>query len=87
MNLKLKRCEKDRILTMVVKLPNKKKIEEFIEKGGKTKADNTIKDVLKFNVCLPRKIADMIDKNREERIDKVSRHHWIIEAIMEKLGI
>lgn len=72
---------------MVVKLQTKKKINEIIEKGGRTKSENSMKDILKFNIHLPYRLAELVDKNRDERLYKISRHQWILEAIKEKLGI
>lgn len=63
---------------------SKKDMEKVIEKGGAGKKEDKEKPV-RFVLTISRKLSDMIDEKISQRMDKVTRHRFVIEAIMKKL--
>lgn len=63
----------------------KKEIHSFIEKGGDVASDK--KKNVEFTV-LSIRVPNIILKELDEELEKkpwVSRNHWIVEALAEKL--
>lgn len=60
-----------------------KDIENVIYRGGKISEEDKKPDrsVHVFNLRIPAKLLDKIDKAREDRDIAISRHQWILEAI------
>jgi len=63
---------------------DEKRIRSLIEQGGDVKKSPEAVSFLQ--VRLPRKLVARIDGDRNERIVPLTRHAWIVEAILEKLG-
>jgi hypothetical protein len=63
-----------------------KTLEEYLRKGGSTAKTQTapVKDV-RFSLTIPAAICEELDTLRDSRRLKVSRHKWVLEAIVEKL--
>ncbi|NYZ69677.1 hypothetical protein H0A36_27050 [Endozoicomonas sp. SM1973] len=63
-------------------------VESFIEQGGsvpkKAKKDK-MKDIQYTQLRLTAEEVELIDKAREGRRPKPSRHAWILEAIYDKV--
>lgn len=62
-------------------------LDSLIEKGGSTaKRPGKSKDDITFvQLRLPQGTIDEIDEVLEKRTPKPTRHHWLLEAIYEKL--
>ncbi len=76
---------------MVVKPPpssnetDSKAIDQFINKGGKTKSDNENKDEWTLiSLRLPKTLLDSVDAKRSKQIG-LSRNAWILQMIQKGL--
>jgi hypothetical protein len=60
--------------------------QHYLRKGGsaaKTQQE-TPKDV-RFTLHIPGLLCEQLDQLREARPLKISRHQWVLEAILEKI--
>ena len=72
---------------------SEKKINEIIGKGGSVPLEKTSKDSKSktdqkeqtVNLRLPEDILNEIDESVNSRRIKISRHTWLMEALVEKL--
>lgn len=63
-------------------------VSNFINKGLDTpaaKKENSDSEISRLQLRLPKTKVQQIDEALEKKPVKVSRHHWILEAIEEKL--
>lgn len=63
------------------------KIEQFINQGGKVKADNSNESVTSFLVRLSKDLLDTIDMARENHPAKLSRNQFVLAAIRNYLEV
>lgn len=67
---------------MSLKLFNKDKVEAFINKGGsKALTDEEMAEDHRMTLRIPRSLLLKIDSKRKERIAKINRTTWILEAL------
>jgi hypothetical protein len=67
---------------MSLKLFNKDKVEAFINKGGsKALTDEEMSEDYRMTLRIPRSLLLKIDSKRKERIAKINRTTWILEAL------
>ena len=66
---------------------SEKAISAVIEKGGSVPTEKTSKSKSEqtVNIRLPEDILNEIDNSVSARRIKISRHTWLMEAIVEKL--
>ncbi len=66
---------------------SEKAISAVIEKGGSVPTEKNAKGKIEqtVNIRLPENILDEIDNSVNSRRIKISRHTWLMEAIIEKL--
>ena len=66
---------------------SEKAISDLIEKGGSvpTEKNSKSKNEQTVNIRLPEDILNEIDNSVNSRRIKISRHTWLMEAIIEKL--
>ena len=66
---------------------SEKTITAVIEKGGSVPTEKNAKGKSEqtVNIRLPEEILSEIDKSVGSRRIKISRHTWLMEAIIEKL--
>lgn len=65
-------------------------IDQFISAGGKTTEESRDnheeqEDLSRFTIRMPNGLVNMIDDHRRNRVGKVSRNTWILEAIARRL--
>lgn len=63
-------------------------VSDFINKGLDTpaaKKESRDSEISRLQLRLPKSKVQQIDEALEKKRVKVSRHHWILEAIEEKL--
>lgn len=63
-------------------------VDSFIDKGLKAtpaKKESNDSEISRLQLRLPKSKVQQIDEALEKKRIKVSRHHWILEAIEEKL--
>lgn len=63
-------------------------VDSFIDKGLKAtpaKKESNNSEISRLQLRLPKAKVQQIDEALEKKRVKVSRHHWILEAIEEKL--
>ena len=63
-------------------------VDNFINKGLDTpavKKESSDNEISRLQLRLPKAKVQQIDETLEKKRVKVSRHHWILEAIEEKL--
>lgn len=68
--------------------PTKPNVDSFIDKGLKAtpaKKESNDSEISRLQLRLPKSKVQQIDEALEKKRVKVSRHHWILEAIEEKL--
>ena len=65
-------------------IEEKESIQDFIDKGGKTKKDNeeSTEKIARFSLRLPESLVEKIDQKLKFG---VSRNLWIVEAILKAL--
>ena len=63
------------------------KIEQFINQGGKVKADNSSEITSSFLVRLSKDLLDSIDSAREKHPAKLSRNQFVLAAIRSYLDV
>ena len=70
------------------KIPDKKKVDALLERGGRVKNDKREDTTLRsFHLRLTQRMIDEIDHHCSNDFHmKKSRHSWIVEAILEKLA-
>lgn len=68
--------------------PAKADVSNFINKGLDTpssKRNNDDNEISRLQLRLPKTKVQQIDEALSKKRVKISRHHWILEAIEEKL--
>jgi hypothetical protein len=58
-----------------------KSMEHFIAKGGTLPEDGELHDDHRLTLRIPKALMAKIDTKRKERIGKISRNLWILEAL------
>lgn len=59
-------------------------IERVIRKGGGTPKEES-KETVMVNLRAPAEVIAQVDEAVAARKPKISRHYWLLEAILEKL--
>ena len=66
--------------------PKSSNLDEFISEGGAApKAQEGRKDVQAITLRLPTEMLASVDRAVAARPLKISRHQWLLEAVLEKL--
>ena len=66
--------------------PKSSNLDEFINEGGAApKIQKHSKDVQVVTLRLPTEMLESVDQAVSERPLKISRHQWLLEAVLEKL--
>ena len=67
--------------------PEKADVNSFINKGLSTpaKGNNGDNEISRLQLRLPKTKVQQIDEVLNKKRVRISRHHWILEAIEEKL--
>ena len=62
-------------------------LDSLIDKGGSTakRSNKSKNDISLVQLRLPQGTVDEIDGVLEQKMPKPTRHHWLLEAIYEKL--
>ena len=68
--------------------PDEAKVRAIIERGGSVATDEQVDDAAykRLQLRLSPTLVDRIDAALRTRAVPPSRHHWILEAICEKLS-
>lgn len=58
-------------------------VKKFIAKGGRLADDISIEEEgdHRLTLRIPKRLMDMVDVKRKERVGKISRNLWILEII------
>jgi len=67
-------------------LPNQSAYEAYLRKGGSAASPETggPKDV-RFTLQIPGVLCQQLDQLRQQSPVKTSRHHWVLEAIAQRI--
>jgi hypothetical protein len=67
-------------------LPNNSAFEAYLRKGGSAASDQPggPKDV-RFTLQIPGPLCQQLDQLRQQSPVKTSRHHWVLEAIAQRI--
>jgi hypothetical protein len=67
-------------------LPENPAFQEYLRKGGSAASaqPEAAKDV-RFTLHIPGSLCQQLDQLRRQRQLKISRHQWVLEAILEKI--
>ena len=67
-------------------LPNQSAYESYLRKGGSAASQATSgpKDV-RFTLQIPGVLCQQLDQLRQQSPVKTSRHHWVLEAIAQRI--
>ncbi len=60
-------------------------IERVIRKGGGTPQEES-KETVMVNLRAPAEVIAQVDEAVAARKPKISRHYWLLEAVLEKLA-
>ena len=60
-------------------------IERVIRKGGGTPQEDS-KETVMVNLRAPAEVIAQVDEAVAARKPKISRHYWLLEAVLEKLA-
>jgi hypothetical protein len=67
-------------------LPNQSAFEAYLRKGGSAASPQAerLKDV-RFTLQIPGLLCQQLDQLRQQSVVKTSRHHWVLEAIAQRI--
>jgi len=60
--------------------------KQYLSKGGSTaQTQQEVPKDVRFTLHIPGPLCQEVDRLREGRPLKISRHQWVLEAILEKM--
>jgi hypothetical protein len=60
--------------------------QQYLHKGGSAaKSQQEIPKDVRFTLQIPGSLCQDLDRLREARPIRISRHQWVLEAILEKI--
>jgi hypothetical protein len=67
-------------------LPNQSACEAYLRKGGSA-ASTQVEDPkdVRFTLQIPGPLCQQLDQLRQQSPVKTSRHHWVLEAIAQRI--
>jgi hypothetical protein len=67
-------------------LPDGTAFQQYLSKGGSAaKAEPEAPKDVRFTLHIPGSLCQELDRVRDARPLKISRHQWVLEAILEKI--
>jgi len=67
-------------------LPNQSAFDAYLRKGGSAaNAQPGVPKDVRFTLQIPSSLCQQLDQLRQQSPVKTSRHHWVLEAIAQRI--